>query len=265
MAEPETKSWENLAQRAPIKHAEKPLVLLHDVVKIFETAAGPFEALRGVNLRIDPGEFVAIIGRSGSGKSTLINMITGIDRPTSGDVFVCGESLQTLNENALALWRGRNLGVIFQFFQLLPTLTVIDNVMLPMDFAGKYRPGERIERAMALLDAVGVAEHAQKLPAALSGGQQQRAAIARAMANDPPLLVADEPTGNLDSTTAEIVFRLFERLAGEGKTILMVTHDEVLARRTGRQITLLDGQIVDKADSFLDNIGTPSVEGAIHG
>jgi putative ABC transport system ATP-binding protein len=223
----------------------QPVASLRNVTKTFETAAGPFQALRGVSLRIDPGEFVAITGRSGSGKSTLINMLTGIDRPTSGEMLVCGEELQTLNENRLALWRGQNLGIIFQFFQLLPTLSVLDNVMLPMDFAGKYRASERPEKAMALLEMVELTEHAHKLPAGLSGGQQQRAAIARALANDPPLLVADEPTGNLDSKTAESVFSLFERLTSEGKTILMVTHDEGLARRTGRHIVLSDGQIVD--------------------
>jgi putative ABC transport system ATP-binding protein len=224
------------------------LVEFRDVVKTFETAAGPFQALRGVSLRIDAGEFVAITGRSGSGKSTLTNMLTGIDRPTSGTVRAAGVELQQLNENRLSIWRGRNLGIIFQFFQLLPTLTVLDNVMLPMDFAGTYRPRERPERAMALLDLVELGEHAHKLPAGLSGGQQQRAAIARALANDPPLLVADEPTGNLDSATAESVFRLFERLVAEGKTILMVTHDERLAQRTGRHIVLLDGRIVGGAD-----------------
>jgi putative ABC transport system ATP-binding protein len=225
---------------------KQAVALLRDVEKTFMTAAGPFRALRGVSLRIDAGEFVAITGRSGSGKSTLINMLTGIDRPTTGEVIVCGDALHRLNENELAAWRGRNLGVIFQFFQLLPTLTVLDNVMLPMDFAGKYRPRERPDRAMALLDQVGLAEQAHKLPAELSGGQQQRAAIARALANDPPLLVADEPTGNLDSATAESVFRLFERLVGEGKTILMVTHDEQLARRAGRHIVMLDGRVVEE-------------------
>jgi putative ABC transport system ATP-binding protein len=225
----------------------RPVVLLRDVVKTFETAAGPFTALRGVSLQVDAGEFVAITGRSGSGKSTLINMLTGIDRPTSGQMLVCGEELQNLSENQLAVWRGRNAGVIFQFFQLLPTLSVLDNVMLPMDFAGKYRSRERAERAMALLDQVELAEHAFKLPSGLSGGQQQRAAIARALANEPPLLVADEPTGNLDTTTAESVFRLFKQLASEGKTIVMVTHDEGLARRTGRHIVLSDGSIVGGA------------------
>ena len=227
---------------------ESPIVVLRDVVKTFETAAGPFQALRGVSLTVQPGEFVAITGRSGSGKSTLINMLTGIDRPTSGELIVRGEELRTLNENQLAAWRGRNLGIIFQFFQLLPTLTVLDNVMLPMDFAGKYQTRERPERAMALLEQVGLAEHAHKLPAELSGGQQQRAAIARALSNDPPLLVADEPTGNLDSVTAVSVFQLFEHLTIEGKTILMVTHDDELAGRTGRQIVLSDGRIVGGDD-----------------
>ena len=225
----------------------QPLVSLHNVMKTFATAAGSFQALRGVSLHIEPGEFVAITGRSGSGKSTLINMLTGIDRPTSGEVHVCGAALHELDENGLAIWRGRNLGIIFQFFQLLPTLSVLDNVMLPMDFANAYPPRARPQRAMDLLNLVDLAEHAHKLPASLSGGQQQRAAIARALANDPPLLVADEPTGNLDSTTAESVFGLFERLVAEGKTILMVTHDETLARRTGRHIVLLDGRIVGGA------------------
>jgi putative ABC transport system ATP-binding protein len=240
------------------------VAILTDVRKSFNTAAGPFQALRGVSLRIDPGEFVAITGRSGSGKSTLINMLTGIDRPTSGELLVCGEELQTLNENSLALWRGQNLGIIFQFFQLLPTLSVLDNVMLPMDFAGKYRASERSEKAMALLEMVDLTEHAHKLPAGLSGGQQQRAAIARALANDPPLLVADEPTGNLDSKTAESVFSLFERLTSEGKTILMVTHDEGLARRTGRHIVLSDGQIIDAhaAGDHGENLATEQAGGS---
>jgi putative ABC transport system ATP-binding protein len=221
-----------------------PIVAMHDVVKTFETAAGSFPALRGVSLEVEPGEFVAITGRSGSGKSTLLNMLTGIDRPTSGEVVACGAALHAMSENALAVWRGRHLGVIFQFFQLLPTLTVLENVMLPMDFARMYPARERAGRALALLAQVDLAEHARKLPSGLSGGQQQRAAIARALANDPPLLVADEPTGNLDSATAESVFQLFERLVADGKTILMVTHDTDLARRTGRQVVMLDGQVV---------------------
>ena len=243
-----------------------PVANLRNVVKTFETAAGPFQALRGVSLRIDAGEFVAITGRSGSGKSTLINVLTGIDRPTSGEVLVCGAALETLSENKLAVWRGHNLGIIFQFFQLLPTLSVLDNVMLPMDFAGKYRASERPERAMALLEQVELAEHAHKLPAGLSGGQQQRAAIARALANDPPLLVADEPTGNLDSITAESVFNLFEQLTLQGKTILMVTHDEGLAQRTGRHIVLLDGQIVGTTEASRAEARQPvEMAGARHG
>jgi putative ABC transport system ATP-binding protein len=181
-------------------------------------------------------------------------MLTGIDRPTSGEVVACGAALHDMSENQLAIWRGRNLGIIFQFFQLLPTLTVIDNVMLPMDFAGVYPAKERPERALALLAQVDLAEHAHKLPSQLSGGQQQRAAIARALANDPPLLVADEPTGNLDSTTADSVFHLFERLVGEGKTILMVTHDQELAARTGRQVVMLDGRIIEVATHLNDDV-----------
>jgi putative ABC transport system ATP-binding protein len=241
--------------------AAEPVVAIRDVVKTFETAAGSFQALRGVSLDIAPGEFVAITGRSGSGKSTLINMLTGIDRPTSGEVVACGASLHDMSENGLAIWRGRNLGVIFQFFQLLPTLTVIDNVMLPMDFAGMYPARERSERALALLAQVDLDEHAHKLPSGLSGGQQQRAAIARALANDPPLLVADEPTGNLDSTTAESVFRLFGRLVGEGKTILMVTHDERLAARTGRQVVMLDGRIVEGETIIQDGVAVAGTGG----
>jgi putative ABC transport system ATP-binding protein len=234
------------ASRAPDVPAqsEQPLILLQDIQKTFETPAGPFHALRDVNLSVDPGEFVAITGRSGSGKSTLINMLTGIDSPSDGELMVCGAPLNHLSENEMSIWRGQNLGIIFQFFQLLPTLTVLENVMLPMDFAGKFAARSRPERGMALLEHVGLADHSGKLPSALSGGQQQRAAIARALANDPALLVADEPTGNLDSSTAESVFQLFEHLVREGKTILMVTHDEKLARRTGRHIELLDGRIL---------------------
>ncbi len=228
-----------------------PLIVLQNVSKTFETAAGAFTALRDVSLHIKQGEFVAITGRSGSGKSTLINMLTGIDHPTAGEVLIGDAALHTLSENQLALWRGQNLGIIFQFFQLLPTLSIIDNVMLPMDFAGKYSARERINRAAALLERVGLAEHAWKLPSELSGGQQQRAAIARALANEPRLLIADEPTGNLDSVTAESVFELFTELASQGMTILMVTHDESLARRTHRHITMLDGRISTESSPVL--------------
>jgi putative ABC transport system ATP-binding protein len=220
------------------------LINCRQLVKTYHSPAGDFPALKQVDLEVDAGEFVAVIGKSGSGKSTLVNMITGIDRPTSGEVWVGDASVGTLTEGKLAQWRGRNIGVIFQFFQLLPTLTVLENVMLPMDFCHIYSMRERRERAIYLLEQVEVAEHAHKLPSAISGGQQQRVAIARAMANDPPILAADEPTGNLDSKTAASVFRLFESLVAQGKTILMVTHDRDLARRVTRTIMLSDGEII---------------------
>ena len=222
------------------------LIELHDLVKTYRSAAGDFTALKGVNLEVDCGEFVAVIGKSGSGKSTLVNMITGIDRPTSGEILVGDTAIHTLKEGKLAEWRGRNVGVIFQFFQLLPTLTAAENIMLPMDFCHMYSRRERRERAMHLLEQVGVADQADKLPATLSGGQQQRVAIARALANDPPILVADEPTGNLDSKTAEAVFGLFETLVAQGKTILMVTHDRDLARRATRTVILSDGEVIEE-------------------
>ena len=220
------------------------LIELRQVVKTFETAAGPFVALQGVGLRVGPGEFVSIVGKSGSGKSTLINMLTGIDRPTSGEVLIDSTPVHTLDEGQIAVWRGHTVGVIFQFFQLLPTLTAVENVMLPMDYDHKYPRAERPERAMSLLDQVEMAGYAHQLPSALSGGQQQSVAIARAMANDPLILAADEPTGNLDSRSAELVFRLFEKLAAGGKTIMMVTHDNDLATRAQRTIILADGRIV---------------------
>ncbi|MFQ5575492.1 MAG: ABC transporter ATP-binding protein [Anaerolineae bacterium] len=221
------------------------LITLKGVVKTFHTAAGPFHALKGVDIQLDAGEFIAVVGKSGSGKSTLVNMITGIDRPTSGEVWVDGTAVHTLTEGQMAKWRGRNLGIIFQFFQLLPTLTVLENVMLPMDFCRMYTRRRRYERAMHLLEQVEMTEHAHKLPTALSGGQQQRVAIARAQANDPPILIADEPTGNLDSKTSETVFQLFEGLVAGGKTILMVTHDNDLARRVSTAITVSDGEVIN--------------------
>ncbi len=231
------------------RNGNEHLIDLQQVVKTFESAAGAFTALKGIDLQVNPGEFVAIVGKSGCGKSTLINMITGIDRPTSGEVWVRGASVHALSEGQIAVWRGRTIGVVFQFFQLLPTLTAIENILLPMDFGHTYSPGERPARAMRLLEQVDMAEHAHKLPSALSGGQQQSIAIARALANDPPILAADEPTGNLDSRTAESVFRLFERLRDGGKTILMVTHDNDLAQRATRIIMLADGKIVDEKSS----------------
>jgi putative ABC transport system ATP-binding protein len=222
------------------------LIELCQVVKTYEGAAGKFTALKAIDLQVKAGEFVTIVGKSGSGKSTLINVITGIDRPTSGQVLVGGTAVHTLNEGQIAVWRGRTIGVVFQFFQLLPTLTAVENVMLPMDFCQMVAPGERYERAVHLLEQVNMADHAHRLPLALSGGQQQSVAIARALANDPPLLAADEPTGNLDSKTADAVFRLFESLVDSGKTILMVTHDHDLAQRAKRTIRLADGEIVDE-------------------
>ena len=224
----------------------RTLIQLHQVEKIFQSAAGEYRALKGIDLEIGRGEFVGIIGRSGSGKSTLINMITGIDRPTSGEVLVGDTPVQKLNENRMARWRGRNLGIVFQFFQLLPNLSVLDNVRLPMDLCRTFTGRERRLRAMKLLDLVEMGEHAHKLPSALSGGQQQRVAIARALANDPPILIADEPTGNLDSKTADAVFSLFERLTSEGKTIVMVTHDSSLARRVARTVLIADGEVVNE-------------------
>ncbi|MBN1579792.1 MAG: ABC transporter ATP-binding protein [Anaerolineae bacterium] len=222
------------------------LVDLRQVIKTYVNAAGSFTALKGIDLEGDRGEFISIVGKSGSGKSTLINMITGIDRPTSGQVCVHGTAVHTLTEEQIAIWRGRTIGVIFQFFQLLPTLTAVENVMLPMDYGQMYALRERPERGMHLLEQVGMADYAHKLPPMLSGGQQQSIAIARALANDPPILAADEPTGNLDSKTAESIFRLFQDLVDGGKTILMVTHDNDLAARAHRIVTLADGQIVDE-------------------
>ncbi|MFQ3631379.1 ATP-binding cassette domain-containing protein [Roseiflexus sp.] len=228
------------------RNGNTTLIELRDVTKIFETAAGPFTALDNVTLNVDRGEFMAIIGKSGSGKSTLMNMISGIDRPTSGEVFIGDTAVHTLNESEMAVWRGRNVGIVFQFFQLLPALSLVENVMLPMDFCNMFTPRERRERAMMLLDQVGMADQAHKLPSAISGGQQQRVAIARALANDPPIVLADEPTGNLDSKTAQQVFALFERLVDRGKTILMVTHDSDMARRVSRAVIIADGRIVNE-------------------
>jgi putative ABC transport system ATP-binding protein len=228
------------------EHGNENLIELRNVVKDFKTGAGTFRALKGVNLSVHTHEFVAIIGKSGSGKSTMINMITGIDKPTSGEVLVGDTAVHSLSEGKTAEWRGRNMGVIFQFFQLLPTLTMLENVMLPMDFCNMYSSRERYDRAMHLLQLVEMDGNAHKMPSACSGGQQQRAAIARALANDPPVLVADEPTGNLDSKTANAVFDLFHKLVAEGKTILMVTHDSDFAKRVTRAIMVADGEIVDE-------------------
>ncbi len=224
-------------------NGQGPIVQVKDVVKSFPVGDGEITILKGITFDVANGEFVSIVGPSGNGKSTLLNMITGVDRPTSGQVVVAGNQVNKMSEDALARWRGGNLGIIFQFFQMLPGLTLLNNVILPMDLANKYKPRERRERAMHLLEMVGMADQANKLPAFVSGGQQQRAAVARALANDPPLIVADEPTGNLDTASAHIVFDLFQQLVKEGKTMLMVTHDKDLARTVPRKIEIMDGKI----------------------
>ena len=215
-----------------------------DVVKAYPLSAGEVTAVDHLSLDIAQGAFVAIVGRSGSGKTTLLNLFAGIDRPTSGTVRVAGTDLGPLSESGLAAWRGASVGLVFQFFQLLPTLTVIENVMLPMDFARKIPISERRDRAQLLLERVGVGDQAGKVPATLSGGQQQRAAIARALANDPPILLADEPTGNLDSATAGAVLELFSDLNADGRTIVVVTHERDIRSVAGRQVTLMDGRVV---------------------
>lgn len=224
-----------------------PLIELRGVTKTFPVGAGSFTALKDIHLTVAAGEYLAVVGKSGSGKSTLLNMITGIDRPTAGEVRVAGAAVHTMNENRLAVWRGRNVGIVFQFFQLLPMLTLVENVMLPMDFCDTFPGRERYRRALDLLRRVGLEDQARKLPTAISGGQQQRAAIARALANDPPILVADEPTGNLDTHMAAAVFDLFDELVQQGKTVLVVTHDAELGRRMRRAIVVSDGAIVPAA------------------
>jgi putative ABC transport system ATP-binding protein len=216
---------------------------VRDVVKTYPLGAAEVVALDHLSLTVPRGEFAAIVGRSGSGKTTLLNLLAGIDRTTSGTVRVAGADLGTLSESELAAWRGKNVGLVFQFFQLLPTLTVIENVMLPMDFAKKIPVGERRDRAQRLLERVGIGDQADKVPTTLSGGQQQRAAIARALANDPPLLLADEPTGNLDSATADAVLDVFADLNAGGLTILVVTHERDIRAIVGREVTLIDGRV----------------------
>lgn len=221
------------------------MIELRNVAKMY----GNFRALQDIHLKVNAGEFVAIVGKSGSGKSTLLNILAGIDTPSAGEVMIDDIPVHRMTQDEVALWRGKNVGVVFQFFQLLPVLTVIENVMLPMDFCGVYPSRERRARAGELLERLGIADQANKLPALLSGGQQQRAAMARALANDPPILVADEPTGNLDSHTAESVLQLFQNLSLKGKTIVMVTHERDITKIVNRSITLADGKIVQSAIS----------------
>lgn len=229
------------------------IVEIKDMEKDYQVGGNRVQILKGLELSVEAGEFVAITGPSGNGKSTLLNMITGIDRPTRGSVIVNGCPVHEMSENQLATWRGENVGIIFQFFQLLPSLSLMQNIVMPMEFAGKYRRKERRQRAMHLLDMVGLADQAHKLPGMVSGGQQQRAAIARALANDPPLLIADEPTGNLDSQTAETIFELFQSLVEQGKTMLMVTHDIDMAQRMPRIVEIRNGIIA------CDSIAAPEI------
>jgi ABC-type lipoprotein export system ATPase subunit len=238
------------ARRASLTPTAAPtpdaMIQMHKIVKTFKNAAGEFTVLKGIDLALNRGEFVAIVGKSGSGKSTLLNMITGIDHPTSGQVIVGGNDIYKMTESQRSLWRGKTLGIVFQFFQLLPMLTILENVMLPMDYVDLYDFDERPRRAMDLLAMVGLEKQAHKLPTAISTGQQQSAAIARALATDPPVIVADEPTGNLDSRSADAIIGLFETLVEQGKTIVMVTHDPSLTERTSRTIVIADGELIDE-------------------
>jgi len=226
-----------------ITNGKKPLVQVKEVVKSFPVGDGLITVLKGISFDVKNGEFVSIVGPSGNGKSTLLNMITGIDRPNEGEVIVNGREIHKMSENQLAAWRGQEVGIIFQFFQMLPALSLLQNIILPMDFAKKYSSQEKQDRAYQLLETVNLADQANKLPSMVSGGQQQRAAIARALANDPTLIVADEPTGNLDTRNANDIFDLFVKLIDQGKTLVMVTHDKELSRRVPRVVEIIDGKI----------------------
>jgi ABC-type lipoprotein export system ATPase subunit len=234
------------AQYAALQLSADELIQMRRVIKTFKNAAGEFTVLHGIDLTVHKGDFVAVVGKSGSGKSTLLNMITGIDHPTSGEVVIGGTDIYKMTESQRSLWRGKNLGIVFQFFQLLPMLTLLENVMLPMDYVDMYDFDERPKRAIQLLEMVGLKEQAHTLPLAVSTGQQQAAAIARALATNPPLIVADEPTGNLDSRAAEVIIDLFEELVENGKTIVMVTHDPSMTSRTSRTVTLSDGILINE-------------------
>jgi putative ABC transport system ATP-binding protein len=233
-----------ITKRKPIR----PIIEIIKTNKFFKTQAGDFQALKEITTSIYPGEFVSVVGKSGSGKSTLVNMLTGIDHPTSGSICIGDIPIHQMNESEMSIWRGRNLGIIFQFFQLLPMLTIIENVMIPMDFVNRYPAKERPARAAVLVEQMGLSDVADKLPGSVSGGQQQTAAIARALANDPPILIADEPTGNLDTLTADMILEIFQELSQKGKTIVMVTHDPLLAQRTDRILMLSDGVLIPPED-----------------
>jgi putative ABC transport system ATP-binding protein len=240
------------------KTSTQPLIEMRDVVKVYSTAAGDFPALKGINMQVGAGEFVGVVGKSGAGKSTLLNMITGVDHLSSGEVLVhSGDSpisIHKMKEDEIALWRGQTMGVVFQSFQLLPMLTLVENITLPMDLCGNFSPKASRERALELLRLVEIEEHADKLPALISGGQQQRVAIARALANDPPVLIADEPTGSLDSVTADHIFELFQHLVDDqGKTIVMVTHDQSLAPRFSRTMRITDGELDNASETETDD------------
>ena len=233
-----------------VRPSSAPAIALRGINKTYPNPAGTFSALADIDLTIEKGEFVAIVGQSGSGKSTLLNLLAGIDRPSSGEVIVDGHAVHALSERALSAWRGRSVGIVFQFFQLLPTLTVAENVMLPMDFGDRWPARERRARALALLERLGVVEQADKLPAALSGGQQQRVAVARALANAPAILLADEPTGNLDSHTSQSLLALLTDLVHEGQTVVMVTHEHAAMRHATRTVALADGRIVENEAAY---------------
>lgn len=221
------------------------LISLRTITKKYQTPTGDFDALKNIDVDFKRGEFISVVGKSGSGKSTLLNMLTGIDRPTKGTVLVNDIDIHKLSESQVARWRGINMGIVFQFYQLLPMLSLLENVMLPMDFSAIIPEGERENRAMDLLTKVGLSAYAHHLPHSVSGGQQQSAAIARALANDPPIIIADEPTGNLDSRAADVIFEIFDTLALQGKTIVMVTHDDALAAKATRLVRLVDGEIAE--------------------
>lgn len=228
-------------------------IQLNQLSKFYETSAGRFSALKNITITIDRGEYIAIVGKSGSGKSTLLNMLTGIDHPDEGSVIINNQKVHSLSENDLATWRGKNIGIVFQFLQLIPTLSILENILLAMEFVNVIPKKDRVQRAEALLEQVGITPHKNKFPTALSGGEQQRAAIARALANDPPILVADEPTGNLDSKTTEVILKLFAELIKLGKTVIVVTHDTSSATTYSRIITIKDGEIIEDTKNQQEN------------